>query len=56
MSQRSRLEDRYTVVCLGCNTEWCDPEKKPHQKYPKVCPGCGRTSRENRNLARKKSL
>ena len=41
MSQRSRLEDKYTVKCKVCGYESIDPNKKPAQKYAKgVCPKC----------------
>ena len=53
MSQRSQLEDKNTVVCLGCNAEWIESDKKPNQKYPKHCKNCGRTNVENQRLARK---
>jgi hypothetical protein len=53
MSQRAELEDKHTVVCLGCNAEWVDPEKKPGQKYAKRCQNCGRTNLDNQRLAKK---
>lgn len=56
MSQRAELEDKHTVICLGCNAEWIDPDKKPGQKYAKRCKNCGRTSEQNQRIARKHRL
>jgi len=43
MSQRSALEDRYTVKCRSCGHEIIDPTKRPAQKYIRgKCPECGR--------------
>lgn len=53
MSQRAELEDKHTVICLGCNAEWIDPDKKPGQKYAKQCKNCGRTNKENQRLAKR---
>ena len=45
MSWRSRLEDKYTVVCKHCKNETIDPEKKPAQKYLKgECQNCKKNS------------
>jgi len=40
MSQRSQLEDKYTLVCKNCGYEVIDPDKKPQQKYLQDCPKC----------------
>ncbi len=56
MSQRAELEDKHTVICLGCNAEWIDPSKKPGQKYAKRCKNCGRTSEQNQRIARRRKL
>jgi ribosomal protein L37E len=40
MSQRSRLEDRFTITCQRCGEEWINPQKQPAQKWG-LCPACG---------------
>jgi phage FluMu protein Com len=41
MSWRSRLEDKYTVICRKCKKELIDTSKTPNQKYYKgKCPHC----------------
>lgn len=45
MSQRSRLEDAYTVTCPECGVEWINPQKKPRQKKA-VCPKCQKAKTE----------
>lgn len=47
---KTELEDKHTVICLGCNGEWIDPSKKPAQKYAKICKNCGRTNKENQRI------
>jgi hypothetical protein len=53
MSHRSELEDQYTVICHGCNSEWIDSTKRPGQKYAKICCNCKRTNKWNQAYARK---
>ena len=50
---RDNLEDKYTVICHGCNAEFIDPNKTSSQKYAKVCKNCGRTNKDNYKLQRK---
>lgn len=45
MSQRSRLEDRYTVTCPHCKVEWIKADKAPNQKWA-LCPRCRVTKSE----------
>jgi hypothetical protein len=52
MSQRSELEDKQTVICYGCSSEWIDLDKRPNQKYAKKCRNCGRTNLDNQKLAK----
>lgn len=47
MSWRTILENKYTVICLGCKNESIDFNKKPNQKYPKCCSNCNRTNIDN---------
>jgi hypothetical protein len=43
MSQRSRTEDKYTVVCLYCMHEVIEPNRRPGQKYLNgACQNCQR--------------
>jgi hypothetical protein len=55
VSNRSELEDRYTVYCYGCNTSRIDPNKKPNQKYAPKCSMCKRTNMWNRRFASKRN-
>ena len=42
MTQRSKLEDKYTLTCKVCGYQMIDPHKHPRQKYIKDCPECKR--------------
>ena len=46
MSWRSRLEDKYTVVCKHCGHESIDLKKRGNQRYLRdaICSNCKKKS------------
>lgn len=52
MSWRSNLEDQYILECLSCGHREIDATKAPGQKYPKLCPFCGKSNKDNQRLSR----
>lgn len=51
MNQRAELENKQSVVCLGCSFESIEPNKRPGQKYPKRCFNCGRFAIDSQKQA-----